>query len=513
MKKNSSLDVPIILQRLALVVFLIFPLVLAFIAQFVRLLQTWDAVKAVQMILLVGAFLTPVITLFLKDTFWKSIQSLRPFPLLWIIIISITLRIVLLPLISTDLVSDMEDVHLFATDLYSGDPFANLANYPNIPSATYLTLTGIVLSLIYKIFGASVSVAKFVLVVLAGLTTWLVYLTGRAIAGERVGLVAAFFYGTLPSLVVYTGVLVGDHFALPLIVLVILLQTRLQKLDQGKIAYSIIGFILCGALIGLVDWFRPVGLTLLAALAISTLIFQLRKRTFIQAALALVLLLASYFAVSKMAIVITENMFRTTIPSLSQRIGGYVLVGLNPETGGGVNLEDAQTIGETYIRFEGDYAAANRYLVRLALDRLEEGEMAKLFIEKFVLIWSSHEALFDYSLLGSNDEELVYLLGDFEGLLYLVITFFILVSTIGSIIKQSHPAIFSMQLFILGFAILMLLLEVQNRYVLIIFPYSILLGAIGMEERIPSGFLHFVNHKLPGDGKAPENREDAQALD
>jgi hypothetical protein len=159
-----------------------------------------------------------------------------------------------------------------------------------------------------------------------------------------------------------------------------------------------------------------------------------------------------------------------------------VLVGLNPDTGGGVNLEDAQTVGETYIRFGSDYSAANRYLVEMALNRLEQGEMANLFKEKFILIWSSHEALFDYSLLGSNDQELVYLLGDFEALLYLIITFFILVSSITSIIKQSHPAIFSMQLFILGFAILMLLLEVQNRYVMIVFPYSILLGVMGMKD-------------------------------
>jgi 4-amino-4-deoxy-L-arabinose transferase-like glycosyltransferase len=482
MKKISSLDMPLILHRLALAVFIIFPVTLALIAQFFRLVQNWDVLKAFQLILLVGVFLTPVIALFTKDTIWTSIEKSRPLPFLWVLVISIALRIVLLPLISTDFVNDMEDIHLFANDINSGDPFANLSNYPNIPYATYLTLTGIILSFVYKIFGASTAIAKFLLVLLAGLTTWLVYLTGRAIAGERVGFVAAFLYGTLPSLVCYTGVLAGDHFALPLIVLVILLQIRLSKLDQGKISYYITGYILCGALIGLVDWFRPVGITLLAAFVISILVFQLKKRVFFQTALTLVVLVLSYFTVSKMAIVITETMFQTTIPSLSQRIGGYVLVGLNPDTGGGVNLEDAQTVGETYIRFGSDYSAANRYLVEMALNRLEQGEMANLFKEKFILIWSSHEALFDYSLLGSNDQELVYLLGDFEALLYLIITFFILVSSITSIIKQSHPAIFSMQLFILGFAILMLLLEVQNRYVMIVFPYSILLGVMGMKD-------------------------------
>lgn len=491
MKNLSRLDAPLILHRSALVIFIVFPVTLALIAQSFRLVQNWDIVKGIQIGLLVVAFLTPILALFAKNTLWIAIEKTKPFPMLWVITLAIALRIVLLPLISTDFVNDMEDIHLFATDIYSGNPFANLDHYPNIPYATYLTLTGIILSFVYKIFGASTTIAKFLLVALAGLTTWLVYLTGREIGGERVGFMAGFLYGTLPSLLCYTGVLAGDHFALPLLVLIILVQVRLNRLGQDKTLVYLPGMILCGILIGLVDWFRPVGMTLLAALSISILISQLRGRGFFRTALALAVLVLSYFFVSKMAIAITENMFRTTIPSLSQRIGGYVLVGLNPDTAGGVNLEDAQTIGETYSRFGDNYPAANRYLIEMAFDRLEPGQLAKLLKEKFILIWSSHEALFDYSLLGSNDQELVYLLGDFESLLYLLITIFILMNTITSVLRQSHPEIFPMQLFILGFAILMLVLEVQNRYVLIVFPYSIILGVLGMEDAFSSGIWRF----------------------
>ncbi len=482
MKKIFSLDMQLILHRLALVVFIVFPIGLALIAQLFRVVQNWDIVKFFQIGLAVGIFLTPVIALFVKETFWMSIEKSMPFSVLWVIVTSIGLRIVLLPLISTDFVSDMEDIHLFATDIYSGNPFANLSNYPNIPYATYLTLTGIILSSVYKVFGASATIAKFLLVLLAGLTTWLVYLTGRKVGGERVGFVAAFFYGTLPSLVCYTGVLAGDHFALPLMMAVVLLQIRLGRLDQEKPSYHIAGYVLCGALIGLVDWFRPVGMTLLTALTISILVFQLRKPVLFRTVLSLAVLILSYFTVSKMAIVITENMFQTTIPSVSQRVGAYILVGLNPETAGGVNLEDAQTVGETYNRFGSDYSAANRYLTEMALERLEEGELAKLLKEKFVLIWSSHDALFDYSLIGSNDQELVNLLRDFEALLYLGITIFICINAYFSIQGQSNPANFTMQLFLLGFALLMLIFEVQNRYVIVVIPYSILLGVLGVKD-------------------------------
>jgi hypothetical protein len=37
----------------------------------------------------------------------------------------------------------------------------------------------------------------------------------------------------------------------------------------------------------------------------------------------------------------------------------------------------------------------------------------------------------------------------------------------------------------------MLFLEAQNRYVIIVLPYLILLGALGMKEAITSGFFQF----------------------
>ncbi len=486
MKALSRLDLSLVLRRVVLAIFIVFPVTLALIAQILLIVRTWDIGKAVQIVLLAGIFLLPILAVFASSSFWASIEKFNYIPVIWVLVIAIALRAVLLPLISTDFVSDMEDIHLFAVDIYSGNPFANLQNYPNIPDATYLTLTGYVLSLVYKLFGSSTTVAKLFLTILAVLTTWLVYLTGREIAGMKVGFVASLLYASLPSLICYTGVLTGDHLALPLVVLSILIQIRLYKMDQSRIYSYLVGYAISGVVIGFVDWFRPVGLILLVAFIISTLIYQLRRQTLVRLALALSVLFISYFTVNNLAIRITENIFQIKMLSASEKIGGYLYVGLNPESRGGVTLDDARFVGETYQRFGADYAAANRYLIETAFDRLEEGKLTKLLIEKFDLMWSSHIALFDYSLVGSNDQELVYLLADVESLLYLVITLFILFGAISYIFRQSHPGILTMQLFMLGFAILMLVLEVQNRYVIIILPYLILLGALGMKEAIAS---------------------------
>ena len=117
-----------------------------------------------------------------------------------------------------------------------------------------------------------------------------------------------------------------------------------------------------------------------------------------------------------------------------------------------------------------------------AKDRLKQADILHFLKEKFSLIWSNHDALFDYSLNGSNDQEFVNLLRDIEALLYLIITIFILIGVLSSIRLRSNPATFAMQLFILGFAILMMIFEVQNRYVVIVIPFSLLLSVLGMND-------------------------------
>ncbi len=480
MKTPSRFDVPLFLRRLALVIFVVFPVTLALIAQVLFLVRTWDIFKAFQIFLLFGVLVAPLILFFTSPSLWALLEKHESWLVFWVIAVAIGLRLVLLPLISTNFMSDMADIHSFAAEIIAGT--ADVNNYPNISFAADLSLTSLVLSFVYRIFGVSTTVAKIFLVFLSVLTTWLVYLTGRKIAGTKVGVFASLLYATLPSLICYSGVLTGDYFALPFIVLAILVQAYLHKSDLGKSYYFLIGYALCGVAIGFVDWFRPFGMILLLAMIISMFIFQLRRQAFLRLALALSVLLISYFSVSKLANVVTKNVFHARTLSTFQKVGSYLLVGLNPDSRGSVTLEDGITIGETYQRYGGDYAAINRYLIQAAFARMDKEKLVKLFVEKFNIMWSSHIELFDYALVGSDDQEIVYLMADFESLLYSVLTLFILIGAIKSFRGQSHPAIFTMQLFILGFAILMLIFEAQNRYIVVVLPYSILLGTLGLDN-------------------------------
>ena len=481
MEKNLKLDGPFLLQRLALVLFLLFPIVLSIVSQILLVVHSWDFIKFINFGFLVTFFLLPIFAILTKNLIWKSIEQFKSLPLIWVVGLAIVLRIIFLQLISTDFVSDMEDVHFLAVDISSGHPLANLDTYPNIPSATHLNMSALVLSFVYKLFGASTTTAKLFLIVLGGLTTFLIYLVGQEIANTRVGFLAAFLFATLPSVICYTGVLAGDHLALPPIILAILIYARTNKLDNSKSFLLVLSYAIIGILAGFGDWFRPFGTILITALMISTLLYSVGKWKFFRPLIILSVLLFTYSTTSNLAVKISEDIFQTKILSASQRIGEFILKGLNPDSKGIVTFEDDNTARQTYERFGGDSLGAQKYLINLALSRLDQIKAMKLFKEKFTLIWASHDALFDYSLLGSNDQELVNLMRAFETLLYLAITAFIFVQAVVSIRQRSHPAIFVMQLFILGFALLLLFTEVQNRYVMIIIPFSILLGVLGMK--------------------------------
>lgn len=480
MNNPSKPDASLLLRRIALVIFTIFPVTLALVAQVLFLVRTWDIFKAFQITLLFGVLLVPLVLIFTNPSFWATLGNHEKWLVFWVLAIAAGLRLVLLPLISTNFGSDMADIHSFAVEIVAGT--ANINNYSNISYAAYLSLTSLVLSFVYRIFGVSTTVAKSFLVFLSVLTTGLVYLASRKIAGIKAGFFAAFIYATLPSLICFTGVLTGDHLALPFLALAVLMQASLFKANPSNPYYVLAGYAACGFAIGFVEWFRPFGLILLLAVLISMFIFQLQRSTFLHLILSLSVLVVSYFTVSELAGVVIRNVFHAHMFSMSQKIGSYLLVGLNPDSRGRVTLEDGITIGETYQRYGNDYVAINRSLIQTAFARLDAEKLAKLFIQKFNVMWSNRIELFDYALFGSNDQEIVYLMADFEALLFLALTLFILISAIKSFYWGSHPAIFTMQLFLLGFALLVLLFEAQNRYVVVALPYLVMLGALGVND-------------------------------
>ncbi len=468
--------------KVILSLYFLFPVGYSLYAQIQHIIKTWDAGQFLLFEALVIISLAPAIFIvFLKDHSFSSPDKLRPYLIVWILAVALVFRVLLAQLISTDFTSDFADVHAAALDIFAGYPLKNLGEYPNIPNSLHLNMPAIILAQMYNFFGPGPRVAKIFIIVLDTLTTFFIYQTGKMIDREKTGILAALLYALLPSISIYTGTLAGEYLAFPFMLLAIIIYIYLHNSEKSYL-HNFLGFVLLGIATGILDWFRPLGMVLLIAFIIANLLKTNTPQHFLKMTSLSLILFIAYSLTTQLAVNISEHVFKTNIRGTSQRIGEYFIKGLNPTSGGRVTLEDHNIVYKTYNQFGEDSAGAQRYLIQLALSRLDSETFINLAKEKFLLIWSTHDSLFDYALIGSNDREFVELLRNFETLLWPMITFFIMYNAYTSFRKKINPGLFAMQLFILGFAILFIFMEVQNRYIAIVIPYSVLLSIIGANQ-------------------------------
>src|SRR5512138_3822745 len=85
------------LQRIALVLFAILPIGFGLLSQLSYLFRDWTPFQFLRISLLVLLLFVPFMVLVFNEGFWNTVASKRYIPLLWIVLFSITLRLIVLP--------------------------------------------------------------------------------------------------------------------------------------------------------------------------------------------------------------------------------------------------------------------------------------------------------------------------------------------------------------------------------------------------------------------------------
>jgi hypothetical protein len=470
-------------QRIALAILLIFPLTLALVIQIesiIALKRTFDVVMLTPIFL---ALLGLLVYIFLhdeKESDWLAV--------ILVILLAVAVRMAMSLMLSTDLTSDVLDTHLFALDILSGDIPVAAGKYTYIPASTYKNMMGVTLAGFYAILGASVKTAKFFMLVFAGLTCGMIYKVGKDISNDhRVGLAAAILFATYPSLICFTGIPTSDHIDIFLLTLISLLWVVFSKSPRADHWYFAIPmYALFGALIGIVDWYRPIGPFVLLAFILAEVFSQEKHPRILQFLARLAILCICYFSVSDISHIVDERMNLVELPSSRQRLGETLLIGLDVKNKGVHNWDDQGIIVTTRERYKGNYSEANRYLLNLVEERLSKNhsQLPGLFETKFQRVWMNDDQLFYFSLIGSDDQEIVNDLIIPNQYFLVMITVLLIISTICSIVQPSQKQLFMMQILILGFAIALLITEAQTHYRTVLIPYMVILAALGMKDGI-----------------------------
>jgi len=273
--KRKQLSLLLFLQKNALSLFAIFPIALSIFVQSRHIISLIGIRKSLLFLPFVLLFLSPLYFFIYQKSTRQRLEKLQSYAIYWIVGLAFFLRVILIYLLNTTFTSDFEDVYFFARDISIGMPFANLDKYPNIPLSLHLNMPALVLAAVFKVFGASIFVAKSFMVFLGVLSTFLVYVAGQVVSNEKVGIISAYFFALLPSTILYSGTLSGDYLAYPPMLLTIIFYGIFLKSRDGKFAHKLLIFIALGASIGLMDWFRPLGIVLISSVVIATFMSKL----------------------------------------------------------------------------------------------------------------------------------------------------------------------------------------------------------------------------------------------
>ena len=484
----------LILRKIFLAVFFLFPLGLIFFVQFAELTAHPVYQKYVEPVGAVlrkdgnGLFLVGflIVWLFLVGSSFTLLRTARIgkildglpdffYVILIIMIVTIT-RVILINSIKTEPYSDFALIQADAVRIAQGTAPQNMY------IATHVALI-IIYGFLYKIFGVNLVVVKvFHLVnyLLAGVFT---YYMGKEVIGSRFwGGMAGLFLVSWPSLAFYSNVLTPEH---PFILIecallyAVSLFFKNREKNQGKVDWKrdLLWFLVIGFLFGLLSLFRPFSELFLVAFVITLFVYGKGLKNLVVNGAGIIVLLAVFWLFGSLPGRIAasyNNQFSNTRPC-------NFLVGVNFNTAGVYNPEDSSLCNKLQTHTP-DKSEFTKTVIGLAIQRIRDGrDHILLFIgQKISVLWASSIMILFWAFqvpseMGPNT--IMMTIVERVNLIDFAVTFTAtitcLIGVVIAFFKDVKPVIFFSLLTFFGFNFMETLFEVQTRYRTVMMPLII----------------------------------------
>ena len=367
-----------------------------------------------------------------------------------------------------------------------------------------------VLAWFFGIFGPSVHSALIFNLIVSVLSMILVWAIARLAGGRFCALTALFIYTFLPSVILYSDFVASE----PLFTLILLLAAYLFLLSLKETEwkkkhpwFTTIEIVLMGVTLAFGSFIRPMAMIFLVA-AIICMLPIVRKEYDIpinDVPLGIratdtgwkrcLILLVVYMGLSRLFTMGTSYAVDRELAGSSASFGYNLLVGLNLESYGGWNQEDADYLYDAFYK-TGSAQEAQLICRDMAFERLKVDPRAllNLFVHKFDVLWGNDDYGASWNILFMDQqknltedrESLLYRMMDVSDLIYLVLL--LEAGIYGFVMFRLQPnGLYSCTLLYLGTAALHLLVENQNRYHYHALAFlAILAGAAGaaMKQRM-----------------------------
>lgn len=356
-----------------------------------------------------------------------------------------------------------------------------IAMFPHVFGYPY------VLATVFRIFGTSVEVAQNFNIVLAVATTYIIYRIAKLTAGRIAGLTALVLTAFWPSQILYSNQVAGEYlfsFLLMLCLYIFMFTMKKCHAEQKHPVFGVLLHALLGILLAFTACVRPMALILLITVILCIFLQKMwiPVRKIADQPISLVILskgwmrcavvLLTYICVSKFCTMGIEYTIGQPLASSGASFGYNLLVGLNQESQGGWNQEDADYL---YAAMDRSGSATEAHLAcrDLAIRRLKESPegIFNLFVYKFRVLWSNDDYGSTWSILFMDQqgnltkerEQFLYSIRDFSNIYYLLVVAF---SAVGGIFlwKKGNGLLYPFCLIFVGTVGMHLFVENQNRY-------------------------------------------------
>lgn len=404
-----------------------------------------------------------------------------------------------------------------------------IAMFPHVFGYPY------VLSILFGIFGTSVQTAQYFNVVLAMGTVYLAYRTGKTAGGRICAFAALFLTAFWPSQILYINMVASEYlfsFMLMLCLYLFIKTLKEYPADTNKPVRGVLLHFAIGLLLAITAAVRPMALILLITIVICILPQKMRLpvKLPIDQPLSLhilgkgwmrcLIIVITYFCISKFISVGISYTIDQEIASGTSSFGYNLLVGLNEQSDGGWNQEDADYLYDA-MELTGSATQAHTACRDLALQRLKNPKgIFNLFVHKFQVLWANDDYGSTWNILfmdqqgtltGSR-EDFFYGIRDISNLFYLTLA---ALAGIGGFFlwKRGSGVTFPFILIFVGTAGMHLFVENQNRYHYhVLFMFALLAGYT-IKEIYEMNYCKVLAGQVEKERRSREKEEDEKKME
>lgn len=398
----------------------------------------------------------------------------RIFILLAIIFAGTAVRIWYVTFAKTVPISDYETMFNGAKSVASGD-YSCFDKFTYFHRFVHMTTFTFVCGILFKIFGVSVLNIQLASAVLSGVCIFIIYLIGKKISGEKLGLIAALFYsGFIPS-IAYCAVFTSENFAMPFLLLSLLFVISAYK--SAHIGKSAVNMLISGALLAVGCLFRGVAPFYLSAYIIGALTVFAKKTKIISCASLALAFFIVFGSVSSIYYKTGITKYRLTNGGVPFTV--YMLVGFNFETGGMFSADDQNIYFEVNKDKDKMAEVVKERLIKRISDNKEK--IVPLLFKKTNTIFGYGEFNSVYWSYGNNGTEgakpYLYTLYRTASVYYIML---ILLCLYCAVFTKYKSLLCLLCLMILGFEGGLMLMEVQSRYTYSVAYVFVIIGAMSV---------------------------------